>query len=275
MTVFKYQGRTKSGALAKGTINATNKNMAISKLRDKGINPRVVEESKSLLHKDIDLGGKVKVQDFVMYCRQFATLIRAGVSIVDATNILSRQASSKPLKKALEEVEDDIRTGMAFSAAVKKHPKVFPELFVNMMLTGEATGNFDETLERLATALEKQYNLKKKVQSAMSYPIVLLVIMIGVVIFLLVSIVPTFVQSFEEMGAELPTITVYTVALSNWMVQYWWLILLVVAGVIFTFQFFFKTNPQFKYTVHYALLRLPMFGPVLQKAVIAKLTRNL
>lgn len=170
MTVFKYQGRTKTGTIAKGTIQAANKNAAVAKLREQGINPRQVEQSNSILHKDLNFGGgKVKNQDFVVYCRQFATLIRAGVTIVDATNILARQSTSKELKKALEQVEDDIRTGVAFSTAVKKHPKVFPELFCNMMVSGEATGNIDETLERLANTFEKQYNLKKKVQSTLTY----------------------------------------------------------------------------------------------------------
>lgn len=275
MTVFKYQGRTKSGAVAKGTINAANKNAAISKLREQGINPRQVEESKSVLHKDMSFGGKVKTQDFVVYCRQFATLIRAGVSIVESTNILARQATSKVLKKALEDVEDDIRTGVPFSAAVKKHPKVFPELFQNMMLSGEATGNIDETLERMATTFEKQYNIKKKVQSALTYPMILLVIMIIVVIFLLVYIVPTFVSTFEEMGAELPWITKATVALSNWMVSYWWILLLVVIGAVVGFQFLYKSNKQFHYTIHYILLKIPGFGPLFQKTAIASLMRNL
>lgn len=276
MTVFKYQGRTKTGTIAKGTIQAANKNAAVAKLRKQGINPRQVEQSNSILHKDLNFGGgKVKNQDFVVYCRQFATLIRAGVTIVDATNILARQSTSKELKKALEQVEDDIRTGVAFSTAVKKHPKVFPELFCNMMVSGEATGNIDETLERLANTFEKQYNLKKKVQSTLTYPLVLLVITIGVVIFLLVFIVPSFVTTFEEMGAELPLITVMTVALSNWLTKFWWLVLAVIIASIVLFNFLYKTNKQFHYTVHYLLLRLPAFGPLMQKSAIAKLMRNL
>ena len=134
MTVFKYVGRSRLGGTKQGTIDAPSKTIAIEKLRAQGINPREVHESKSILHKDIQLGsGKVKTQDFVIYCRQFATLIRAGVSLVEATHILGQQAKSKPLKRALEKVEEDIRSGIPFSTAVKKHPKVFPELFVNMM----------------------------------------------------------------------------------------------------------------------------------------------
>lgn len=276
MTVYKYIGRTKTGAPAKGTIDAANKNAAITKLREKGINPRELTESKSILHMELSLGGaKVKNEDFVIYCRQFATLIRAGVSIVEATNILARQSTSKPLKKALDQIEDDIRTGLPFSEVTLKHPKVFPALFTNMMRSGEATGNIDETLERLANTFEKQYNLKKKIQSTLTYPAVLLVITIFVVFFLLIFIVPTFVSTFEEMDAELPWITVFTVALSKWLQSFWWLVIGLVLIVIVVFRFLYKNNKDFNYGVHYAVLKMPIFGQLLQKSVIARLMRTL
>lgn len=252
-----------------------NKNAAILKLREEGINPREVEESNSILHKDLNIGGGIKNQDFVIYCRQFATLIRAGISIVEATNILARQSTSKPLKKALEEVEEDVRAGTAFSQAIAKHPKVFPDLFINMMRSGEATGNIDETLERLANTFEKQFRIKKKVQSTLTYPAILLLITIGVVFFLLIYIVPTFVQTFEEMGAELPLITVITVKISDWLVSFWWLILVVILGAAIGFNSLYKKNKQFHYMVHYSMLRLPVFGPLLQKTAISRLTRTL
>ncbi|MGM9950418.1 MAG: type II secretion system F family protein [Lysinibacillus sp.] len=275
MTVYKYRGRSKTGALKKGTIQALNKNAAIVQLREQGINPREVEESKSILHKDLNLERSVKNEDFVIYCRQFATLIRAGISIVEATNILARQSTSKPLKRALEEVGEDVRRGTAFSQAVAKHPKVFPDLFINMMRSGEATGSIDETLERLANTFEKQFRIKKKVQSTLTYPAILLMITIGVVFFLLIYIVPTFVQTFEEMGTELPIITVITVKISDWLVSFWWLLIMVVLGAVIGFNSLYKKNKRFHYMVHYSMLRLPVFGPLLQKTVISRLTRTL
>lgn len=275
MTVFKYKGRSKTGTLKKGIIQADNRNVAIAQLRTQGINPREVEESKSILHKDLHIERSVKNQDFVIYSRQFATLIRAGISIVEATHILSRQSTSKPLKKALEQVEDDLRTGIAFSQAIAKHPKVFPDLFINMMQSGEATGNIDETLDRLANTFEKQFRIKKKVQSTLTYPAILLMITIGVVFFLLIYIVPTFVQTFEEMGAELPLITVITVKISDWLVSFWWLILVLLIGGVIGFNSLYKKNKQFHYLIHYSILRLPVFGPLLQKTAIARLTRTL
>lgn len=264
------------GVTQKGTIDASNKTAAITKLREKGINPREIEESKSILHMDIKLGsGKIKTQDFVIYCRQFATLIRAGVSLVEATNILAKQSTSKPLKKALEKVEEDVRAGIPFSDAVQKHPKVFPELFVNMMRSGEATGNIDDTLDRLANSYEKSFRLIKKVQSTLTYPAMLLILIVVVVFFMLIFIVPTFVESFESMDAELPTLTVWTVALGEWLRKYWWLPIGAVVISATVFQHLYRNNKQFNYTVHYMLLKMPIFGPLLQKTAIARLTRNL
>lgn len=264
------------GVTQKGTIDAANKAAAIKKLREKGINPREIEESKSILHMDIKLGsGKIKTQDFVIYCRQFATLIRAGVSLVEATNILAKQSTSKPLKKALEKVEEDVRAGIPFSDAVQKHPKVFPELFVNMMRSGEATGNIDDTLERLANSYEKSFRLIKKVQSTLTYPVMLLILIVVVVFFMLIFIVPTFVESFESMNAELPTLTVWTVALGEWLRKYWWLPIGAVIIGATVFQHLYRNNKQFNYTVHYMMLKMPIFGPLLQKTAIARLTRNL
>ena len=137
MVVFKYNGRTAQGALKKGIVDATNKQAAIVKLRAQGINPRELEESNSILHKELTLGGKVKNEHFVIYCRQFATLIRAGVSILESTKILSEQTSSKPLKKGLMDVVEDVRSGLSFSNAAAKYPKLFPALFVDIRFEQE------------------------------------------------------------------------------------------------------------------------------------------
>ncbi len=276
MTVYKYIGRTNQGAQKKGIVDAANKQAAIAKLRAQGINPREVNESNSILHKELNLGGgKVKNQDFVIYCRQFATLIRAGVSIVESTRILAQQSKSKPLKKALETVEDDIRSGISFSAATLKHPKVFPLLFSNMMRSGEATGNIDDTLERLANNFEKQYNLKKKVQSTMTYPAVLFVLTIVVAIFMMLFVVPSFVESFESMGADLPWMTLAIIAISGWLQKFWWLVILIVIAAVITFQMLYKRNEQFNYAVNYTLLRMPIFGPLLQKSAISRMMGTL
>ena len=275
MTVFRYSGRTKTGTQKKGIIDAVNKKAALEKLRTQGINARELEESKSLLHKELNLGGKVKHQDFVIYCRQYATLIRAGVSIVEATHILGVQTKSKALKKALEQVEEDIRSGTSFSDAAAKHPKVFPVMFVNMMRSGEATGNVDDTLERLAGTLEKQFKIKKKVQSALTYPAILSVLTIAVGMFLMIFIVPTFMATFEDMDLEMPLLTVIVVSVSDWLVKFWYIVIGIFLLAVILFRYFYNHNKLFHYNVNYVLLRIPVFGVLMQKNVIARMTRTL
>lgn len=277
MTVYRYVGRTKTGQVTKGKIDASSKKAAITKLRELGINPREVHESTSILDKDINLniGPQVKHQDFVIYCRQFATLIRAGITIVEATNILARQTKSKGLRKALEQVEEDIRTGISFSEATRKHPKVFPELFINMMASAEVSGNLDSTLEKLATTFEKQFNLKKKIQSTMTYPLVLLFLTIVVAVFMMLYIVPSFTENFESMGAELPVITVITIQISEWLQTYWYIVLGLITLTIILLIYLYKKNDQFNYMANYLLLRMPVFGPLLQKSVIARMMSTL
>ncbi|WP_391202207.1 type II secretion system F family protein [Psychrobacillus sp. L4] len=275
MVVFKYNGRTAQGGLKKGTVDAINKQAAITKLRGLGINPRELEESKSILHKELSIGGKVKNQDFVIYSRQFATLIRAGVSILESTRILGEQTSSKVLKKGLQNVEEDVRSGLSFSDSAAKYPKVFPALFVNMIRAGEATGNLDESLERLAFSYEKQFNLQKKVQSTLAYPVVLLVLTVIVAVFLMLTIVPQFVSMFDDMGAELPTITKVVMGFSEALQSSWYIFLALIILVVGSFGYFFKKNTTFNFTVNLILLKIPVFGKLLQKSAIARMTRTL
>ncbi|QFF99571.1 type II secretion system F family protein [Psychrobacillus glaciei] len=275
MVVFKYNGRTAQGGLKKGTVDAINKQAAITKLRGLGINPRELEESKSILHKELSIGGKVKNQDFVIYSRQFATLIRAGVSILESTRILGEQTSSKVLRKGLQNVEEDVHSGLSFSDSAAKYPKVFPALFVNMIRAGEATGNLDESLERLAFSYEKQFNLQKKVQSTLAYPVVLLVLTVIVAVFLMLTIVPQFVSMFDDMGAELPTITKVVMGFSEALQSSWYIFLAIIILVVGGFGYFFKKNTSFNFTVNLILLKIPVFGKLLQKSAIARMTRTL
>lgn len=275
MVVFRYNGRSIEGAIKKGTIDAASKTQAVQKLREMKINPREVEESKSILHKELSFGAKVKNQDFVIYVRQFATLIRAGVSIVESTRILADQTKSKPLKKALNNVEEDVRTGLTFSDAAAKYPNVFPGVFVNMIRAGEATGNLDTSLDRLAMSLEKQFAIKKKVQSTMTYPVILLILTFGVAGFLMLTVVPQFVDMFDDMGAELPTITKIVMAMSEFLQSSWYVIIIAFVLFVSIFMYLFKNNKKFNFGVYYAIMRMPVFGQLVQKSSIARVTRTL
>jgi len=278
MTVYKYVGRNRRGNIKRGTIEADTKKEAMIELKDKGISLRELNETKAtLFNRNLSLssGGSVKNRDFVIYSRQFGTLIRAGIPIVEATHILSKQTESKALKKALTKVEIEVREGRTFSDSIMKFPKVFPPLFVNMVRAGEMTGNLDETLDRMANYFEKQYALKKKVQSTMAYPVVLMVLIVGVVLFMMLSIVPNFTQMFAQFGSDLPPITQFVLTISEFIQKLWWLALLLVIAVVGIFIFLYKNNKEFNFGVHVALLRIPVFGKLLQKAAIARMTRTL
>jgi type IV pilus assembly protein PilC len=274
MARFKYSGRDRTKKRS-GTITAGSKREALEKLREEGIRTtEIVEVPETLLTKDISIGNPVKLQHLVIYLRQFATLLKAGVSVVESTKILANQTDSKALRKALLDIEAELRDGNQLSQASAKHHKIFSAMYINMIRAGEAGGNMDEALERLADHYEKQHNTRQKVVAALTYPAVIAVIAIGVVIFLLVSVVPTFVGMFEDFGGELPAITRFVLGASEFMQKFWWLIVLFFIGIAISLVFI-KKNKKTKYYLDYALLRMPLFGKLMQKAVLARMTRTL
>jgi type IV pilus assembly protein PilC len=274
MARFKYSGRDKRGK-KEGTVTAASRREAMAKLKEDGIRViEITEVHETLLTMELTIGNPVKLQHFVIYLRQFATLIKAGVTVVEATEILAVQTESKALKKALTAVEQDLREGNPYSDSVAKHKKIFNSMFINMVKAGEVAGNMDETLEKLADDFEKQHDTVSKVKSALTYPAVIGILAIGAVIFLLVGVVPTFVTMFEDMGAELPGITKFVLNASGFMQSFWWLILLIVLAFVFAI-IYMKKNKKTKYYLDYFLLRMPIFGNMLQKAALARMMRTL
>jgi type IV pilus assembly protein PilC len=274
MARFKYKGRDRRGK-RQGTVSAGSRREAMMMLKEDGM--RVIEMSEvpeSILTKDISIGNPVKLQHFVIYLRQFATLIRAGITIVDATRILSEQTESKNLKKALLGIEQELRQGNPLSEAVARYSKIFSPMFINMVKAGEAGGNMDETLERLAEHFEKLHFTRQKIISALAYPLTVGVLAIGVVIFLLVNVVPTFVNMFSSMGSKLPTITTFVLSASSVMQVYWWLVVLGMAAIFAGFLFM-RSNRKRKYYLDYMTLRMPIFGKMMQKAAIARMMRTM
>ncbi|NHM30481.1 type II secretion system F family protein [Neobacillus terrae] len=274
MARFKYSGRDKRGK-RQGTINSSSRREALLKLKEEGIRINdITEIPESILTKDITFGNPVKLEHFVIYLRQFSTLLKAGVTVVDATAILAEQTESKALKKALIVIEQDLREGNPLSESVRKQKKIFSPIFVSMIKAGEAGGNMDETLERLAVHFEKQHHTRQKIISSLTYPLVIGIIAIAVVIFLLVSIVPTFVKMFADMGGELPAITQFVLNASSFMQKFWWLLALIM--ILFSVVIvYMRKSKETKFYLDYAALRLPIFGKMLQKAVLARMTRTL
>jgi len=274
MARYKYEGRDRI-KVRSGVVVASGRREAVSKLRDEGI--RVIdirEMPATALQKDISIGNPVKRDQFIMFLRQFSTLMRAGVTIVDSVHILSQQAESKPLQRALAEITEELRKGNSLSNSLAKYPKIFEPLTINLVKAGELAGNIDESLDSLATHYDKAYQTRQKVISAMSYPVVVGILAIGVVIFLLSSIVPMFADMFSGFGGELPLITQFVMGASDFVQVYWYLLLL--AGISFVAVIWLmRKNPQGNMMLDTLLLKMPIFGKIMQKSALARLTRTL
>ncbi|WP_127587869.1 type II secretion system F family protein [Paenibacillus koleovorans] len=275
MANFAYEAVTESGKRTKGTMRAQSKQSAISELRGKGLIIRsITERDGTAMDKELHFGRAVKLEDFVIFCRQFATLIRSGIQIDQSISILEDQTEAKYLKRSLGDVSEQIRTGHSLSKSMGDHPKVFPEMFVNMIASGETGGNLDDVLDRMADHYEKEHKTIQKVKSAMTYPVIVMVIAVGVVAFLLIKIVPTFASMFLEQGSELPLITKFVMSASDAIVKFWWMFLLGLAGIV-TFYRMFTSNNDGKYVIDMMKFRFPIFGIIFKKAAIARITRTM
>ncbi|MHC8517183.1 type II secretion system F family protein [Sporosarcina sp. ITBMC105] len=274
MARFKYEGRD-AHAKKSGVITAANKREAAMKLKSQGIRVTdLTEQAETVLTKEIHIGKPIKRTQFIMFLRQFSTLLRAGVTIVESIRILSMQVESKPFQKILVSIGDDLRGGGSLSESLTKHPKAFEPLVINMVKAGELSGSVDDSLDRLAEHYEKAHRTKQKVISAMSYPIVVGIVAIGVVIFLLSFVVPMFVDLFASIGGELPWLTQFVLKASDFMLAYWYLFVLLVAGLVVGFLLL-RSNKEGKFLLDSFLLRIPIFGDLLKKSALATLTRTL
>jgi type IV pilus assembly protein PilC len=275
MVKYRYIARDRIGVKSRGKVSALTKREAMTALREKGF--RVIELTEipeTIWNKDLSFGSPVKQRDFVLFLRQFATLLRAGVTIIDSIQILHEQADHKGLKVMLALIEEDLRTGQSLSFAINKHPKVFSPLYINMIKAGEAGGNIDDVLERLADYAEKQYHLKQKVWSTLAYPITVGIVAILITAFLLTFVVPTFVELFKDFNSEIPAITLFVLGLSDWMKQYWYIVILLVAGITISLSVLSKREPA-KYYFDYVKLKTPIFGKLFQKVALARMARTL
>lgn len=274
MARFKYEGRD-ARSKRSGVIVAANKREAALKLKGQGIRVTdLTEQAETVLTKEIHLGNPIKRTQFIMFLRQFSTLLRAGVTIVESIRILSLQVESKPFQKILVSIGDDLRGGGSLSDSLVKHPKAFEPLVINMIKAGEMSGTVDDSLDRLADHYEKAHMTKQKVISAMSYPIVVGIVAIGVVIFLLTFVVPMFVDLFASVGGELPALTQFVLAASDFMVDYWYVFILAIAAIVIGITMM-RGNAEGKYMLDSFLLRIPVFGDLMKKSALSTMTRTL
>uniref|UniRef100_UPI0035A158C5 type II secretion system F family protein n=1 Tax=Jeotgalibaca porci TaxID=1868793 RepID=UPI0035A158C5 len=236
MAVFSYQAKTKDGKKLKGKIESVTKRDAMEELRSMDLVVFKVEPMNALLNKDITLRKTLKEKEFIIFLRQFATLLNAGILLVDSVELLAKQTTDSVLMVALETLASDVQNGEALSVAMTKQPKVFPDLLVHMTHSAEVSGRLEEVMDQMASYYEKQYRIKKKVETAMTYPLVVGTLAIGITIFLLVFIVPIFSDMFASMGGELPAITKLVLNLSNFFKDFWILMVLVVLLLVLASQ---------------------------------------
>lgn len=273
-TVFEWSGKTPRGTVESGEITAGTKDEVITVLRRRNIVPTAISE-KAKKKRIFGLGGRIKDKDIVVFTRQFATMIDAGLPLVQALDILSTQVENKALGRVLVQVKTDVESGSTYADALKKHPRVFTELYANMVAAGEAGGILDTILNRLAAYIEKSMKLKKKVKGAMVYPSVVITVAIMVIAIIMVFVIPTFSRMFSTLGGTLPIPTKIVITISNFLAGIGGLLVLgtIIATIIFIIQF--RRTEKGKMVTDSILLKLPIVGVLLNKVAVAKFTRTL
>ncbi|MBI1911334.1 MAG: type II secretion system F family protein [Deltaproteobacteria bacterium] len=279
MATFVYTGKTLSGEVKKGEIQAANLAQATAALRRQQIAPSAISQKKAGLSSlsDIKIPGftkGVKTKDLVIFSRQFATMIDAGLPLVQCLDILASQQENPEFKKVLLDVKGSVEGGSTFADALKKHPKVFDSLYVNLIAAGEVGGILDTILNRLSGFLEKTEKLKGKVKSAMTYPTAVIFIACLVVTGLLLWVVPIFQEMFAGFGQALPAPTQMVVNMSNALQHYWWLIFGTIAGTGVALNRLYKT-PKGRKVMDAAFLKAPVIGDLIRKTAVARFTRTL
>lgn len=276
MPIYQWKGRTRQGTLKKGEIEAINEAAVMAQLRAQTLLPvSVKEKAKDVSEYLTFLKQGITTRELVIFTRQFATMIDAGLPLVQCLDILSDQQPNKTFQTILREVKHDVEQGSTFADALRKHPKPFDALFVNLVQAGEIGGILDTILNRLAVYLEKADALARKVKGAMVYPSTVLVVAIAVVVLMLVKVIPTFEKMFADFGGELPGPTQIVVNLSHFMQEWIVIFMVAVTAVVIAFLQARKRSPRFRRATDAIFLKLPIFGSLLQKVAVARFTRTL
>lgn len=271
---FNYIAVTKSGFRVNGSVESTSENEVLRMIKSNGYLPVSIERDIESEAKFEILSKKVKKKDLAVFCRQFYTMLDAGINIVNSLDILSAQTENKTLKKAISDVAENVQKGVTLSEAMKMHPKVFPTILINMVEAGEVSGNLDTILERMAVHFEKENKTENKVRSSMVYPIVLMIVSVAVVIFMLIFILPTFVGMFEGSDTPLPLPTQILIGLSELLQSYWYIFIGIVALLVFGITSYINSeNGRRLYDG--IKLKLPIIKGTTVKIVTSRFTRTL
>lgn len=278
MPTFSYKARDEAGKLVSGTMEAASKDALASNLQRQKFTVVSVAEKASFsldfIDKFLSRFTRVKINDLVMFNVQLANMISAGISLPTAIQALTEQIENEKLKTAVIEVHNDIKGGMTFSDALKKHPDIFPVLFINMIRAGEVAGNLDEILTRLATFVEREAELRQKITTAMFYPMILAVVGTVVIVLIIVTILPSFAKIFIEANVPLPLPTMVLYNTNLFIRAFWKHVIFGLVALYLLFRWYKKT-PTGKYTVDNTLLKVPVWGRLIRESTIARLSRTL
>lgn len=270
---FVWEGKDRKGNKSKGELTGANLALVKAQLRKQGIIPDKVKKKP----KPLFGGGSKKITpfDIAMLTRQLATMMKAGVPLVQSFDIVADGLENKGLQELVMSIRNDISSGTSFAGALRKHPRHFDDLYCNLVDSGEKAGALEQMLDRIATYLEKTEILKKKVKKAMTYPIAVIVVAIVVTAILLIKVVPQFEALFQGFGADLPVFTQMVIELSEWMQQWWFIVLLAIVGGIFAFKEANRRSQKFSDATDKLALKLPIVGEILDKSAVAKFGRVL
>lgn len=270
---FIWDGKDKANNRTKGEITAKSETLARTELRRLGI--RVI----SIKKKPKPLFGarvqKITSADIAVFSRQLATMLEAGVPLVQSFDIIGKGHENASMQKMLMEIKTDIEGGDTLAEALQKKPIYFDELFCNLVESGEQAGVLETLLDKIATYKEKTESLKKKIKKALTYPIAVLVVAFIVTAILLIFVVPVFEELFQSFGADLPAFTKMVISLSEWMQEWWWILVGGIVGTVYTFMYFKKRSREFNHTLDKLLLKIPVVGLILNKSAIARFARTL
>ena len=271
MAQYNYKAMDKNGKAKKGSIEAINLDKAKEKLKSEGL---IVQDIKEQGAGKKGGGKKVKDKDLAVFCKQFSAVLNAGVTIISALEMMSEQLENKTLKRALQEAQSYVQKGGTLAYAFKLNPKVFPPIMINMTAAGEMSGNLEICFDRLTTHFETANALHSKVKGAVTYPIVILIVVAALVAVLLVGVIPQFSQMFDDLGSELPAATQMLVNLSNFLQHKWYILVIIVAAIVFGLKAFGKTEPG---SLMYAKIgiKFPLFGNLTIKSAAATFSRTM
>jgi len=275
MAEFVWEARGRTGEIRKGIMEAESEMAVQNRLRAQQLSPTKVKRKGLDWNINITIGSGVNPKELVKFVRQFATMIDAGLPLVQCLDILAAQTPNKIFARILGQVKSAVEQGSTFSDALRRHPRVFDELYVNLVAAGEVGGILDTILNRLAVYIEKAVKLKGQLKSAMYYPTGILIVAVGVICVMLIKVIPTFEKMFKDLGnAKLPAPTLFVVKISHGFINNWYLIFGTMIGIVVGLSLARRTE-QGRELIDRALLRIPIVGPTLRKIIVARFTRTL